>query len=88
MNTGDKNYQKARKRVKEIRGFYIHLVMYVLINSLLFLINITTSPGVLWFYWPLLGWGIGIFVHAFYVFGFGRWLGPEWEEKKIKEIMD
>ena len=88
MNSEDRKYQKAIKRVKEIRGFYTHLVMYVLINTLLFLINITTSPDILWFYLPLFGWGIGIVMHAVYVFGFGLWLGPDWEDKKIKEIMD
>ena len=31
MNTEDK-YQKAKKRVKEIRGFYTHLVVYVSVN--------------------------------------------------------
>jgi len=87
MNTEDR-YQKAKRRVKEIRGFYIHLVVYVLVNAFLFLLDITTSPGVFWFYWPLLGWGIGLVLHAAYVFAFGHWLGPEWEEKKIKETMD
>ena len=87
MNTEDK-YQKAKRRVEEIRGFYIHLVVYVLVNAFLFLLDITTSPNVLWFYWVLLGWGIGLAVHAAYVFGIGRWLGPDWEEKKIKETMD
>jgi len=47
-----------------------------------------TSPDVLWFYWPLFGWGIGIVMHGLFVFGFGLWLGQEWEEKKIEEIMD
>jgi len=84
----DDKYQRAKKRVKEMRGFYTHLVVYVLVNLLLFLINITTSPGVLWFYWPLFGWGIGLAMHAVRVFGFGRWFGPDWEEKKIQEIMD
>jgi len=87
MNTEDK-YQKAKRRVEEIRGFYIHLVVYVLVNAFLFLLDITTSPNVLWFYWVLLGWGIGLAVHAAYVFGIGRWFGPDWEEKKIKETMD
>ena len=87
MNTEDRKYQKALERVRMLRGFYIHLVTYVLINALLFLINIVTSPDILWFYWPLLGWGIGIVMHAFYVYGFGGWLGSDWEEKKIKEIM-
>ena len=88
MNTEENEYQKAKKRVEEIRGFYAHLVSYVLVNSLLFLVNITTSPSVLWFYWPFLGWGIGIVVHAVWVFGLGHWLGPDWEEKKSKETMD
>jgi len=88
MNTEDRKYLKAKKRVKELKGFYVHLGVYVLVNSLLFLSNIATSPDILWFYWPLIGWGIGIVMHAVYVFGFGLWLGPDWEEKKIKEIMD
>jgi len=50
--------------------------------------NIITSPGALWFYWPLLGWGIGIAIHGLSVFVFGQFFGSEWEERKIKEIMD
>ena len=88
MNTEDRKYQKALRRVKRMKGFYAHLVSYVLVNLLLFLINITTSPDVLWFYWPLFGWGIGIVMHGLFVFGFGNWLGQEWEEKKIEEIMN
>ena len=88
MNTEDK-YQKARRRVEEIRGFYIHLVVYVLVNAFLFLLNITMSPDVLWFYWPLLGWGIAIVVHAISVFGgFDRPFGADWEAKKVREIME
>jgi hypothetical protein len=54
---------------------------------MLFLINITTSPDVLWFYWPLLGWGIGIVMHAVYVFGFEHWFGPDWEEKTQYDLV-
>jgi len=88
MNTEDRKYQKALRRVRRIKGFYAHLASYILVNLLLFLINIMTSPDVLWFYWPLFGWGIGIVMHGLFVFGFGLWLGQEWEEKKIEEIMD
>ena len=87
MNTEDK-YQKARRRVEEIRGFYIHLVVYVLVNAFLFLIDITTSPGVFWFYWPLMGWGIAVALHALRVFGSGGLSGTDWEERKIREIME
>ncbi len=88
MNEEDIKYQRARKRIKKLKGFYIHLGVYVLVNLFLFLINIITSPSRLWFYGPLLGWGIAIIVHAFYVFGFDHLFDAGWEEKKIREIME
>ena len=88
MNTEDSKYHRAKKRVEALRGFYIHLGVYVLVNTLLFLINITASPDGLWFFWPLLGWGIALVLHAFSVFGSGRLLGADWEEKKIRQIME
>jgi len=81
-------YDAAKKRVRQLRGFYVHLIVYVLVNAPLVGINLATSPGALWFYWPLLGWGIGIVAHAASVFGTGRFLGKEWEERKIKELME
>ena len=75
MNTEDR-YQKAKKRVNEIRGFYTHLGVYLLINAMLFLINITTSPDMLWFFWPLFGWGLGVAMHAVYDFWFWAFVWP------------
>jgi len=92
MNAETVNNEEARKRirrsVRRMKGFYTHLGVYVLVNAMLFLINIVTSPGVYWFYWPLSGWGIGIVAHALSVFAFGRMFGPDWEERKIKELSD
>ncbi len=48
------------KRQKD--GFNRHLWSYISVNVLLFLINVFT-PGVWWFQWPLLGWGIGLANH-------------------------
>ncbi len=45
-------------------GFKIHFAVYVLVNLLLIVINLLTTPDELWFYWPLLGWGIGIIAHG------------------------
>jgi hypothetical protein len=79
-------YEDAKKRVGEIKDFYQHLVTYVVINAFLFVINRLTSPGYNWFVWPLLGWGIGLVLHALTVFGW--FWGKSWEDRKIKEIMD
>lgn len=81
-------YDRAKKRVEDLKSFYSHLFVYVAVNSGLFLLNILTSPRHLWFYWPLIGWGIGLTIHGLSVFGTERLLGTDWEERKIKEIMD
>lgn len=81
-------YQKAKKRVKEIKGFYANLVSYVLVISFLTFINLKYTPEHLWFFWPMLGWGIGLLFHAFGVFKIVPFFGQDWEERKIKELMD
>ena len=89
MNTKETKYQKAKERVEALRGFYIHLTVYVIVNLFLFLLNIITSPDVLWFYWPLLGWVIALVMHALSVFwGFDRPFDADWEERKIGELME
>ncbi len=81
-------YERARRRVQAMRGFYSHLAVYIVVNVGLVLINLLTSPGALWFYWPLLGWGAGLAAHAFAVFGIGTWFGRNWEEQQIRKIME
>lgn len=61
-------YERAKSRVEAKMGFYIHLGVYIAVNTLLIVINFYTSPGYLWFKWPLLGWGIGVIFHAVGVF--------------------
>jgi len=85
MNTEETKYQKAKERVEVIKGFYIHLTVYVVVNLFLFSINMIASPDGLWFFWPLMGWGVAIVLHALRVFG--GTLGSNWEEKKIAELM-
>jgi hypothetical protein len=77
-------YEKAARRVKEIKGFYSNLTSYCLVIPFLAAINLLTSRDYLWFFWPMIGWGIGILAHAVNTFGIGR----EWEEKKIKQLME
>lgn len=63
-------YKIAKKRVEAKLGFYIHLTVYVVINLMLMIINFTTSSNYLWFKWPLIGWGIGVFFHGLGTFVF------------------
>jgi hypothetical protein len=77
-------YEKASKRVKDLKGFYGNLTSYCLVIPFLFILNMITSPEQLWFYWPMLGWGIGLLAHAVNTFGIGK----DWEERKIKQLME
>ena len=73
--------KQARKRMEEVKGFYLHLAVYIIVNLFLIWVNLTQS-NYLWFYWPLFGWGIGILIHGITVFI----LGNKWEEEKVKRI--
>lgn len=63
-------YQTAKKRVEAKMGFYTHLIVYVAVIVLLATINFLTSSSVIWFQWPMMGWGIAVVIHAFVVFVF------------------
>ena len=80
-------FNRAKRRVAQIKGFYIHAGIFVLVNVLLIGINLWTSADHIWFVWPLLGWGIGLAAHGFSIYGLGGFLGADWEERKIQEII-
>jgi hypothetical protein len=84
----NERYKKAKERVEAIKSFYGHLFIYIMVNIGLFLINYIASPGDWWFYWPLVGWGIGLAAHGVTVFGTEGVFGKDWEERKIRQIME
>lgn len=90
MNTNNdfERYQKVKKQVQELKEFYRHLLIYVIIMAVIIFINLKYTPEVLWFFWTLFGWGIGLFFHAMKVFNFFPFFDKEWEDKKIKEFME
>ena len=77
-------YARAKERVKQLKGFYGNLISYCIVIPSLALINYFTYFGYQWFWFPMLGWGMGLTFHAFGVFGYGK----SWEERKIQEIIN
>ncbi|KFF14286.1 histidine kinase [Chryseobacterium soli] len=84
IDNTDKAYEKAQKRVKEIKGFYGNLISYCIVIPFLIIVNLVTSPKNIWFFFPMLGWGIGLAAHAMNVFAIGK----NWEERKIRKILE
>lgn len=87
-NNDFENYNRAKKQVEKIKGFYSHLTSYIIVMAVLIFINLKYSPEYLWFFWTLLGWGTGLFFHAMNVFNFAPFLNKDWENRKIKQFMD
>ncbi len=94
MYNPDERYNLAYKRVKRIKGFYFHLMVYLIFNGFIIIANSNESiPGnhIFWSwenFSTALFWGIGLLAHGLSVFGRNIFFGQNWEEKKIKEFMD
>lgn len=81
-------YVRAVERVEKLKEFYQNLASYVIVIPFLIFINIYFSPGFHWFWFPAIGWGIGIIFHWLEANNYNVFLGRNWEERKIKEMME
>lgn len=88
--TQEEKYAAAQKRVKCIKGFYVHATIYLAVNLIIIAGNsidnadslLTLNP-----YMTAVFWGIGLFAHGLSVFGKNLLFGPGWEEKEIQKIL-
>jgi len=59
-------YEEARKRVEVKKGFYKHLVVYIVVTIMLVLIwAVAADGGYPWFLWVLGFWGLGVVFNFF-----------------------
>jgi hypothetical protein len=94
MPVENEKYLKAKKRVKDIKDFYIHLAVFLIVVTIIILINVVTytagSPDNegwnYWFLFPFGFWGFAVIMHGLRTFVFGR--GSSWEARKIEEVMN
>ena len=84
LNNDSQKYIRAKKRVDDLKGFYGNLTSYCVVIPFLIFINYQTHWGFQWFWFPLFGWGLGLAIHAFTLFGYGQ----DWEDRKIREFME
>jgi 2TM domain-containing protein len=62
---------KAEARVKAREDFRVHLLIYVLVNAMLWVVWLLGGADIRnpWPIYSLLGWGIGIVAHWYSVYG-------------------
>ncbi|NKI27199.1 2TM domain-containing protein [Arenibacter sp. 6A1] len=98
METDIEKRKRAKKRIEALKGFYIHLTAYILVNSFVSVNKIVrnlnggeTIGEALWDFGTFalwLFWGIGIFFHGLKTFDLNPFFSKDWEERQIKKYMD
>ncbi|PNQ72184.1 hypothetical protein C1T31_12720 [Hanstruepera neustonica] len=93
------SYHRAVKKAKQIKGFYVHLFLYVLVNVGWFIVMAffdLLHAYSLYGFWGMgyghvsmaVFWGLGLLLHGVLVFG-GNWpFSKKWEQRKVQELMD
>ncbi len=82
-----------RRRVRRMAEFYRHLAYYVIVSIALWVANyfmIQAQPSRTigwWAFFPIVGWGIGVVVHAATVFSPIGFFSLDWEERKVRELL-
>lgn len=77
--------ERAMIYVRDIKGFYSHLVIYGVVIIALFGLNLIRSPGHYWAIWPAIGWGAGIIFHGLNIFEVFNLFGADWEKRQIEK---
>lgn len=77
----------AFKKAQRLRGYYLHLLMYLVINVGCIAINLLTSPDKLWFFGALLFWGLGLIVHTLTIFVLDKYFTGEWELAQVEKLL-
>ncbi len=96
------SFDRAKKKVKELKSFYNHVWIFVVITAMIYVIRFYLLPkwGIIseeegfvdWLNWntyllPLF-WGFGLLIHGLWTFRHKYTNLRDWEEKKIQELMD
>jgi transcriptional regulator with XRE-family HTH domain len=75
----------AFNQVRKLKGFYFHLAQYVLVVSLLTVINALTTPNRWWVQWVIMGWGVGVFFHWLQISERFGLFGSKWEKEQVEK---
>ena len=80
--------EKAIIYVRDVKGFYSHLIIYAVMIVALLGLNLIRKPDHFWVVWPALGWGIGVMFHGLNVFEVFNLFGPKWEKRQLDKRLE
>ena len=83
----DEALEEARRHVRRKRIFYIVLGVWLALSLMWFLIDLTDDSSSFWFFWPMLGTGIGVAITGIVLLGIGGLFGAEWERREVDKYL-
>ena len=83
----DEARDEARRHVRRRRIFYTVLGIWIALSLMWFAIDMLDDSSSIWFYWPMLGTGIGVAIAGIALVGIGGLFGPDWERREIDKYL-
>ena len=77
----------ALSRVRRLRGFYFHLILFGVVFSALAAMSFTLERQHTWLLFTLVGWGSGLLFHALRAFDLVPFLTADWERAKVEQYL-
>ena len=78
------DYERAEAELRASEGrisFYVHAAVYVLVTTMLVVLNLVYAREFLWFFIPLVGWGIGLTMHYLFAVRFVGRETADWQAR-------
>ena len=90
VSSDDKDSARAhaRRLVRQKRIFYSIVGIYLSLSIMWFAIDALDDSSGYWFYWPMLGTGLGVVVTGVALFGLGGLLGADWERRQVEKYVE
>jgi len=79
--------EEARRYVRRKRILYTVVGIWLALSLMWFAIDMLDDSSSLWFYWPMLGTGVGVAITAFVLLGIGGLFGVDWERREMDRYL-
>jgi hypothetical protein len=78
---------EARRYVRRKRILYTVVAIWLALSLMWFAIDMLDDSSSFWFYWPMLGTGVGVAITAIVLLGIGGLFGVNWERREIERYL-
>ncbi|HEU6446052.1 MAG TPA: 2TM domain-containing protein [Gaiellaceae bacterium] len=83
----DEALEEARRYVRRKRIFYTVLGIWIALSAMWLAIDLLDDSSSFWFYWPMLGTGIGVAITGIVLLGLGGLFGADWERREVDRYL-